>query len=58
MTMNEKVILQVYPVRLNPETVEGLRQIAKADRRPWSTYLRNLAEDHVESKLKKVKKVR
>ena len=58
MIMDEKVILQVYPVRLNPETVEGLRQIAKAERRPWSTYLRNLAEDHVKSQLKKVKKAR
>lgn len=56
--MDEKEKLKVYPVRLNPETVEGLRQIAKAERRPWSTYLRNLAEDHVESKLKKVKKAR
>jgi len=44
---DSEVSLKVYPLRLKPETVEGLTEIAKAKQMPWSTYLRSLAEGHV-----------
>ena len=52
-----KVKLEVYPIRLKPETVDGLRVLGAAERRPWSQYLRNLAEDAVAavSKLRRKK---
>jgi len=52
-----KVKLEVYPIRLRPDTVEGLRVLGAAERRPWSQYLRNLAEDVVVAKSKRSKKI-
>ena len=64
--MEQKVKLVVYPIRFKPETVEGLREIAAGQgRRPplaWSQYLRNIAEDlvdsHVRNKLRKLRKAK
>lgn len=46
---NGKVRMRLYGVRLKPQTVEGLRDIASGERRSWSTFLRNSVEDHVEA---------
>jgi len=40
-------VLQVLSIRISPETETALRELAKADRRPFSTYVRLALEDHV-----------